>query len=128
MIFIFRRFSKPQHIDRSVHVDFRSLNRIVLIVYRGGRTGKVVDLVNLDIHRIGYIVPHEFKIRVAQKAYDVPFAARVEIVYAEHVLLILEEPFAEMRSQKPGSAGNRTSFSKVHDSSPSTFFERDQSF
>jgi hypothetical protein len=95
-------------------------------VYRGGRTGKVVDLVNLDIYRIGYIVPHKFKIRVAQKVNDVLFAARVEIVYAEHVLLILEEPFAQMRSQKAGSAGDRTSFSKVHDSSPSTFFEIDQ--
>jgi hypothetical protein len=85
-----------------------------------GWTGKVVDLVNLDIQRICYVVPEEFKIRVAQQAYDVPFAARVEIVYAEYVLLIFEEPFAEMRPEKPGPAGDCTSFSKVHDFLPST--------
>jgi hypothetical protein len=111
-----------------VHVDFRGLDRIVLIVDRRGRARQVVNLVDLDKQRIGYIVSLEFEIRVAQKSYDVPLAARVEIVDAEYVMLILEKPFAEMRPQKSGPAGYRTSFSKMHDSRPPAISKINQSF
>jgi hypothetical protein len=81
---------------------------------RRSRTGKVVYRVDLDIQRVGYVVSEEFKIRVAHQMDDVFLAARVEIVDAEYVMLVFEEPFAKVRPEEPGPAGDCTSCSKMH--------------
>jgi len=90
---------------------------------RRGRAGQIENLVNLYIQRVGNVVSEKFKIRVAQKVEDVSFAAGIEIIDTEYVLLIFKEPLAQMRPQKPCAAGDCTSFSKMHDFCPSKILE-----
>jgi len=104
-------------------IYLRRLDRIVLVVDRRGRTGKVVNLVDLDIQRIGYIVSEEFKVRIAQQIDDVLLTARIKIVDAEYVMLIFEESFAQVRPEETGPSSDCTSYSKVHDFHPSTICE-----
>ncbi len=42
---------QAEHVDRAVDIDLRRLDRVVLVVDRGRRTGQVVDLVCFDVQR-----------------------------------------------------------------------------
>ena len=48
---------EAEHVDGAVDARLRRLHRIVLVVDRRGRTGEVVDAVNLDIEREADVVP-----------------------------------------------------------------------
>ena len=53
-----RRFASPSMLIAPIHARFRRLNRIVLVVNRGGGTGEIVNLVDLHIERKRDVVPH----------------------------------------------------------------------
>jgi len=42
----FEPFGQAEHIDGSVNIDLRGLNRIVLVVDGRGRAGKIINLIH----------------------------------------------------------------------------------
>src|SRR5436309_3222546 len=79
----------------------------------GCRTGQVIDLVHLDVEREGDIVPHDFKMRIAEEMRDVVLCAGKKIVDAQHIVTRRQETLAKMRSEKPGSAGHEHACSQT---------------
>ena len=79
-----------------------------------GGAGQVVNLIHFQPDRLGHIVPHEFEIRQLQQMRDVGFLAGEEVIQADDVVALSDEPFAEVRPEKTGSAGHEDSFDLRH--------------
>ena len=60
------------------------------------RAGEVVDLVHLHVERKGDVVAHEFEVRVVQQVHDVAPRAGVEVVHAQHVITVGQQPLAQV--------------------------------
>ena len=71
---------------------------------RGSRTGEVVDLVDLEVYRESDVVPHKFEAGVVQQMADIRLAAGEEVIQADHVVLVLEQTLAKVRSEKAAAA------------------------
>jgi hypothetical protein len=63
-------------------------NGIELIMDWRGRTGKIVDFIDLDIKRKRDIVAYQFKAWVAQKMGNVVANTGIEIVKAQDVVIL----------------------------------------
>ncbi len=60
------------------------------------------------------VVPQELEIRPAQQMRDIGFLAGKEVVDADHIVPLFDEPFAQMRAQKAGAAGHQNAFMSSH--------------
>jgi hypothetical protein len=49
---------------------------------------------------------------VSQQVFDITPSASEEVVNAEHVTAVGEQPFTKMRPQEPGSAGDQNALFK----------------
>ena len=90
-----------------MHAGLGRLHRVVLVVHRRGRAGEVVDLVDLDIEREGYVVAHQLEARLAHQVRDVGPAAGEEVVDAQHLVAVGQEPLAQEAADEPGPAGHQ---------------------
>ncbi len=79
----------------------------MLVVHRRGRAGKVVDPVRLHVEREGHIVSDELKARVGQQVADVVFGAREEVVEADHLVPVGQEPPAQVRTNEARATGDK---------------------
>ena len=109
-----RALGEPQHVDRPQHARLRGLDRIVLVLARARRTGEVVDLVYLDIHRKGHVVAQRLEVGAADQVGDVALAAREVVVHAQHVVPLRHQPVAQMAAQEAGPARDQDA-SLVHE-------------
>src|SRR6185312_9065396 len=75
---------EAQHIDRTYDAGLRGLDGIMLVVDWRGRAGKIINLINLHIKRIDYIMTHQFEAWIGEKTGDVAPAASVEIIDTQH--------------------------------------------
>ena len=82
-------------------------------MYRRSRASKVVYFVDFDIQRKGDVKAHQLKTFIIQQVGYVILRARKEIVDAQNVMSLVNESFAQMRSKKPGSAGDKNFFHLV---------------
>jgi hypothetical protein len=53
---------------------------------RGSRTGQVVDLINLHVKRVGYVVPEKLEPWIIEEVCDVATTACEEIVNAQNLM------------------------------------------
>src|SRR5262249_17832719 len=101
---------KPQHVDRSVHAGLRCLHGIELVVHWRGRTGQIVDLVDLYIERPGDVMPNQLEHRMTKHRQYVRTARGEEVVYAKNFVAAGEKPLAEMRTDKSCAACHEHAF------------------
>ncbi len=94
-----------QHVDGAQHVRFDGLDRVVLVMNRRGRAGQIVDLVDFDEERLGHVVPEDLELLVIEQVLDVLSAAGEEVVQADDMVALCEEPFAEVGADEAGAAG-----------------------
>jgi hypothetical protein len=76
----------------------------------GCRTGQVVDLIHFEVDGVGDIVTNAFEVVIPEEMADVVLAAREKIVKAQDLLSFGEKPFAQVRSEKTGAAGDENPF------------------
>jgi len=77
---------------------------------RRGGTSEVVDLVHLQIDRLGNIVADELEVGMADQMADIVLVAGKEIVQTQNVVTLGKEPVAEVGAQKTRAAGDQYSF------------------
>ena len=82
---------------------------------RRGRTGQVVDLVDLDVERQRHVVAHQLEAAVVEQRLDVVAGAGEEVVDADHVGAHVEQPLAEMRAEESGAAGDQDALFEMHE-------------
>ena len=87
---------EPKHVDGAMDAGLGGLDRVELVVDRGGRTGQIVDLVHFDIERESHVVTHHLKSGIADQVRDVAPAAGEIVVHAKHVVTLFDEPLAQM--------------------------------
>lgn len=92
------------------------LHRIVLVMNRRGRAGEIVDLIDLDIERKGHVMAHEFEARIAVEMVDVAPRAGEQIVRAQHLMPLAEQPVDQVRSDEPGSSRYQDAFAAIIES------------
>ena len=100
---------QAQAVDGAHHGGLHRLDGIVLVMRRRGRAGEVVDLVDLDLEGIDHVVPQEFKARVGEQVDDVLLPAGEQIVEADDLVPVADEPVAEVTAQEAGAAGDEDS-------------------
>ena len=102
---------QSQHVDGPVNARLDRLHRIELVVDGRGGAGQVVDFVHLDKQRECYVVTDDFKARVGQQVFDVLLGTGEEVVHTDDFAAFLQQTFAEVGSQKSGSACDEDAFS-----------------
>jgi len=80
--FCAQTLGKSQHVDRAMHARLRRLHRIMLVVDRRSWAGEVVDLVDLEVERKRYVVPHELEVMVIKQMLDITARPGEEVVDA----------------------------------------------
>jgi hypothetical protein len=85
----------------------------VLVVDRRCRTGEVVDLVDLDIERKADVVPQELEAWVQVQVVEVALGRRKQIVDADHLMALSEQPVDEVRAEESGPARYENAFAAV---------------
>ena len=55
---------------------------------------------------------HELEMRVVQQVDDVVLGAGEEVVHADHVVTVAEQPLAEVGAEKTGAAGDQDAFAQ----------------
>jgi hypothetical protein len=85
-----------------------------LVVNGRSRTGEVIDLIDLDIERKGYVVPNKLEPMLVEQMINVVLRASEEIVDAYDVPTIGKHSLTQMRTEKAGSPGNQYACFKMH--------------
>ena len=83
---------------RSQTPSLERLDRQIEVVGRAGRRGEVQHAVELftDVERSGDVVPNEREVVVLLKGGDVLRRARYEVVDADDVVALKEEPVGQV--------------------------------
>ena len=105
---------ETQHVDGAVHAGLGRLHRVVLVVDGRGRTGEIVDLVDLEIDREGHVVADQFEVLVVEQMLDIGARAGEKIVEADDVGALVQQAFAQMRAEKSGTAGDENTPLQMH--------------
>ena len=100
---------QPQHVNRTMNTGLGGLNRIMLVMNRRSRAGKVIDLVNLYVERKSDIVSHHFEIGIVHQMRDIAFSAGEEVINTQNVMPFGEQTLTEVGTKKAGSSGYQNS-------------------
>ena len=99
---------EAERLVRAERSDLQRRNRQLLVVDGTRRRGEVKNRVDrtlhVDVRRDVLLDEHEAP--VGEEVRDVVGRARPEVVHANDVVAVLEEPFAEMRADEAGAAGD----------------------
>ena len=103
-----------EHVHNAEHGALGRLHRVLLVVDGRCGAGEVVYLVELSPERLRDVVQHERELRVAEEVVDVGLGAGEEVVEGRHLVSVGKQPAAEMRTQKPGGAGDKGLLGQFH--------------
>ena len=76
---------EAEHVDGPHRVGFDRLDWIVHVVRWAGGTGKVVDLVHLNVERVDNVVVQHLKVFMSQPLFNVSFAPSEVVVHYKHL-------------------------------------------
>jgi hypothetical protein len=95
-------------------------NRIGLIADRRGGTSEIVNFIRLDPERLEDVMIDELEARAVRQMTDVARIAGDVVVYAQHVVTVREQSFAEIGTEKSGAPANQNSLthSRFHGPMP----------
>jgi len=90
------------------------LHRIVLIMDGRGRTGQIVDLVDLNKERKRHVVAHELEAMMLESCRRYCARAGEIIVDADDAGAVLDQALAKMRAEKAGTPGHKHAGFEMH--------------
>ena len=77
---------------------------------RGGRTRQIVNLVDLQKDRQRHVVTNQLEVGPVEQMHEVRFLAGEEVVEADDVVLLFDQPFAQVRAEKTGATSYQNPF------------------
>jgi len=69
---------------------------------RTGRASQVIDPVDFEENGIDDIVPDKLEAVVIQQVLDIPLMAGEEVIQANYLVILINQPAAEMGAQEAG--------------------------
>src|SRR5262249_22146819 len=95
-----------ERVECALHTSANGPHRISLVMNRRGRTGQVVDLVDLEAEAVAHVIPHHLEGVVIEQVADVLPAPGEEAVQADDLVAGREQPLAEVRANEAGAASD----------------------
>src|SRR5688572_2426172 len=89
-------FCQTEHIDRAHDARFDGFDRIILIMNRRSRTRQVIDLVDFQKDRLGYVVANQFETAIIHQMIDIFLSSGEKIVETNYFVAFPKKPFAKM--------------------------------
>lgn len=83
---------------------YDSLHGVVLVVNRGGRAGKVVDLVDFQEKWLNDVVSDEFEPGVSEMVHNVFLPAGEEVVDDDYTVASRDQTVNQMAAYESGAA------------------------
>ena len=114
-----------EHVDHSHHARLHRLHGIILVMNGRCGTGEIVDLIDLEQDRLGHIMTDELELFIVEKMDDVLLSSGEKIVEANNFITFGQKSFAQMRTDKPGTAGNENSHKSLTAARDRRFNRRD---
>ena len=106
-------FGEAQHVDRAVHAGLGRLDRIVLVMDRGGRAGEVEDRVHFDKQRETHVMAHEFEPRMLRQVIDIALVPSEQIVDAQNLVPAREQAVNQVRAKEARASGDKNAAASV---------------
>ncbi len=103
-------FGQAQHIDGPHDRSLDRLDRVILIMYRRGRTRQIVNLVHFGVIGGRDIVPHHLEIRPIHQVNDIGLPPCKIIVQTNDLMSLPEQMLTQMRTYKTGAARYQNTF------------------
>ena len=100
---------ETEHIDRAHHGGLDGLDRVVLVMDRGGGAGEMKDAIDFEQDRLDDIVADQLEVTVPDQMADVGAGAAEEIVEADDLVAVPEQTFTKMRPEKSCATGYQRS-------------------
>ena len=99
---------QAERVQRADRADLHRVDRQPQVVHRRGRRGEVQHQVDVagDVHVVGDVGLHQPERADADQVRDVARVAGDEVVQAEHVPAVVQQPLAQVRAEEPGTAGH----------------------
>ena len=97
-----------------MHACLGRLNGITLVVNRRCGTGKIINLVDLDIERKRHIMTHDLEPGIFEQMRNIVFNTSEVVIDTKDVITFVQQPFAEVRADKPGTSGDQNFFRNRH--------------
>jgi hypothetical protein len=110
----FHALCEPNHVYRAMNAGLGRLHRVPLVMYRGRRTGEVIDFIDLNVERERDVVAHQLEMLVIEKMLNVLASAGEKVIGAENVSAVREKALSKMRAKKPSPSGNQNSLLQMH--------------
>ena len=92
----FDALGQSKAVDRSHHGRFGRLDGIELVMGWGGRAGKVVDLVDLELEGVDHIMANQLEVGIGKQVRDIRFPAGEEVIEADDFVTFVEKAFTKM--------------------------------
>lgn len=103
----FGAFGEAKHVDRAMDAGLGGLYWIPLVVNRRRRAGEVVDSVNLYVKWEGNVMTDQFEMWVAKQVGNIVLGAAVEVVDADDVASVRNQPLAQMGAKEACPPSNQ---------------------
>ena len=98
---------QAQHVRRPEHRGFHGFDGIVLIVLRTCRAGQIINVADLDFYGINNVVTNYFQVAVVVNAFEISPLTREEVVHAHNIESLVQERFAQVRSDETRTARDK---------------------
>ena len=102
---------QAEHVDGAHDRNLGGLHRIMLIMNGRGRTGQIVNGIDLHEKRKADIVTHELETRMVVQMGNIGFGTGEQIVHAQHFVARFDQPVDQMRSDEARTARDQYSAS-----------------
>ena len=103
--------ARPSALCVPERADLEGRDRMRQVVDRAGRAGEMQHVVDrpVDLDRLGDVVLDERKCGLLEQVGDVPPVAGQQVVDADDLVAVGEEPLAQVRADEPRPAGDHRS-------------------
>mmetsp|Transcript_17404 Transcript_17404/g.40008 ORF Transcript_17404/g.40008 Transcript_17404/m.40008 type:complete len:237 (-) Transcript_17404:501-1211(-) len=109
----FDAFCKSQHVQSSHSACLNGLDRVELVMGRGGGARKVIDFVDFYRKWFRDIVDFETKVRVMHPMSDIFLLSREKVINDSYLVALHHELVDQMRTYEPGPASHQDFLSSV---------------
>jgi hypothetical protein len=96
-----------------MHAGLGGLYRVVLVVNGGSRAGQVVEFVHLDGEGKRDFVAQQLEMRIAEQVDGVIPGPGIEIVRAEVVVALGQQPLAKVGADKARASGDQDALARI---------------
>jgi hypothetical protein len=92
-----------------MYTGFGGLHRIMLIMYRAGRTSQIEDPINLNIEWKRHVVAHQLEVMAIKQMPDIQLATGEKVIDTNDIISGRNQTIAQVTAQETCAPGDQYS-------------------